>query len=71
MIEFALRMSPLIFANTRCHILLLECSNVMVVGGTDARYYRYRGRVAYGAGLFSPGMLLSVPLLALVLRNIF
>jgi len=28
----------------------------MVVGGTDARYYRYRGRVAYGAGLFSPGM---------------
>ena len=28
----------------------------MVVGGTDARFYRYRGRVAYGAGLFSPGM---------------
>jgi acetylornithine deacetylase/succinyl-diaminopimelate desuccinylase-like protein len=28
----------------------------LVVGGTDARYYRERGRVAYGAGLFSPGM---------------
>ena len=28
----------------------------LVVGGTDARFYRHRGRVAYGAGLFSPGM---------------
>jgi acetylornithine deacetylase/succinyl-diaminopimelate desuccinylase-like protein len=28
----------------------------IVVGGTDARFYRDRGRVAYGAGLFSPGM---------------
>jgi acetylornithine deacetylase/succinyl-diaminopimelate desuccinylase-like protein len=28
----------------------------IVVGGTDARYYRDRGRVAYGTGLFSPGM---------------
>lgn len=28
----------------------------LVVGGTDARYYRERGRVAYGAGLFSPGI---------------
>jgi acetylornithine deacetylase/succinyl-diaminopimelate desuccinylase-like protein len=28
----------------------------IVVGGTDARFYRRRGRVAYGAGLFSPGM---------------
>lgn len=28
----------------------------LVVGGTDARFYRERGRVAYGAGLFSPGM---------------
>jgi acetylornithine deacetylase/succinyl-diaminopimelate desuccinylase-like protein len=28
----------------------------LIVGGTDARYYRDRGRVAYGAGLFSPGM---------------
>jgi acetylornithine deacetylase/succinyl-diaminopimelate desuccinylase-like protein len=28
----------------------------LVVGGTDARFYRSRGRVAYGAGLFSPGM---------------
>ncbi len=27
-----------------------------MVGGTDARFYRDRGRVAYGAGLFSPGM---------------
>jgi acetylornithine deacetylase/succinyl-diaminopimelate desuccinylase-like protein len=26
----------------------------LVVGGTDARFYRDRGRVAYGAGLFSP-----------------
>ncbi|MFW2335184.1 M20/M25/M40 family metallo-hydrolase [Ilumatobacter sp.] len=26
----------------------------IVVGGTDARFYRDRGRVAYGAGLFSP-----------------
>jgi acetylornithine deacetylase/succinyl-diaminopimelate desuccinylase-like protein len=28
----------------------------LIVGGTDARYYRDRDRVAYGAGLFSPGM---------------
>ncbi len=28
----------------------------LVVGGTDARFYRDRGRVAYGAGLFSPDM---------------
>ncbi len=28
----------------------------LVVGGTDARFYRHRGRIAYGAGLFSPGM---------------
>jgi acetylornithine deacetylase/succinyl-diaminopimelate desuccinylase-like protein len=28
----------------------------IVVGGTDARFYRDRGRVAYGTGLFSPGM---------------
>ncbi|HSJ90526.1 MAG TPA: M20/M25/M40 family metallo-hydrolase [Ilumatobacter sp.] len=28
----------------------------LVVGGTDARFYRHRGRVAYGAGLFSPTM---------------
>ncbi len=26
----------------------------LVVGGTDARFYRDRGRVAYGTGLFSP-----------------
>ena len=28
----------------------------MVVGGTDARFYRDRGVVAYGAGLFSPSV---------------
>ncbi len=28
----------------------------MVMGGTDARFYRDRGRVAYGAGMFSAGM---------------
>ena len=28
----------------------------LIVGGTDARFYRDRGRVAYGAGLFSPSM---------------
>ena len=28
----------------------------IVVGGTDARFYRQRGRIGYGAGLFSPGM---------------
>ena len=28
----------------------------LVVGGTDARFYRQRGRIGYGAGLFSPGM---------------
>ena len=28
----------------------------LIVGGTDARFYRERGRTAYGAGLFSPSM---------------
>ena len=28
----------------------------LIVGGTDARFYRNRGKVAYGAGLFSPSM---------------
>jgi acetylornithine deacetylase/succinyl-diaminopimelate desuccinylase-like protein len=28
----------------------------LTVGGTDARFYRQHGRVAYGAGLFSAGM---------------
>ncbi len=28
----------------------------LIVGGTDGRFYRQRGRVAYGAGLFSPTM---------------
>ena len=28
----------------------------LVVGGTDARFYRQHGRIAYGAGLFSPTM---------------
>jgi acetylornithine deacetylase/succinyl-diaminopimelate desuccinylase-like protein len=28
----------------------------LIVGGTDARYFRDRGAVAYGAGLFSPSM---------------
>lgn len=28
----------------------------LIVGGTDARFYRDRGSIAYGAGLFSPGM---------------
>lgn len=28
----------------------------LVTGGTDARFYRERGRVAYGAGLFSPSI---------------
>jgi acetylornithine deacetylase/succinyl-diaminopimelate desuccinylase-like protein len=28
----------------------------LIVGGTDARFYRDHGRVAYGAGLFSPSM---------------
>jgi acetylornithine deacetylase/succinyl-diaminopimelate desuccinylase-like protein len=28
----------------------------LIVGGTDARYYRQHGRVAYGAGLFSEGI---------------
>jgi acetylornithine deacetylase/succinyl-diaminopimelate desuccinylase-like protein len=26
----------------------------LIVGGTDARFYRDRGKVAYGAALFSP-----------------
>ncbi len=28
----------------------------IIVGGTDARFYRQRGTVAYGAALFSPGV---------------
>jgi acetylornithine deacetylase/succinyl-diaminopimelate desuccinylase-like protein len=28
----------------------------LIVGGTDARFYRERGTVAYGAALFSPGV---------------
>ena len=28
----------------------------LIVGGTDARFFRERGAVAYGAGLFSPAM---------------
>ena len=28
----------------------------LIVGGTDARFYRRRGKIAYGAGLFSPPM---------------
>lgn len=28
----------------------------LVVGGTDARFYREDGAIAYGAGLFSPGI---------------
>jgi acetylornithine deacetylase/succinyl-diaminopimelate desuccinylase-like protein len=28
----------------------------LIVGGTDARFYRRRGSVAYGAALFSPGV---------------
>src|SRR5262245_44548084 len=28
----------------------------MIVGGTDARFYRLHGAVAYGAALFSPGV---------------
>jgi acetylornithine deacetylase/succinyl-diaminopimelate desuccinylase-like protein len=28
----------------------------LVVGGTDARFYRERSRIAYGTGLFSPDM---------------
>ena len=28
----------------------------LVVGGTDARFYRERGITAYGAGLYSPDM---------------
>jgi acetylornithine deacetylase/succinyl-diaminopimelate desuccinylase-like protein len=28
----------------------------LIVGGTDARFFRTRGAVAYGAGLFSPAM---------------
>ena len=26
----------------------------MIAGGTDARFYRGKGAIAYGAGLFSP-----------------
>ena len=26
----------------------------LIVGGTDARFFRHRGSVAYGFGLFSP-----------------
>ena len=28
----------------------------LILGGTDARFYRQRGTVAYGAALFSPGV---------------
>jgi acetylornithine deacetylase/succinyl-diaminopimelate desuccinylase-like protein len=28
----------------------------VIVGGTDARFFREKGALAYGAGLFSPGM---------------
>jgi acetylornithine deacetylase/succinyl-diaminopimelate desuccinylase-like protein len=28
----------------------------LIVGGTDARFYRQRGTIAYGAALFSPGV---------------
>ena len=31
----------------------------ITVGGTDARFYREKGSVAYGAALFSPGMTLE------------
>lgn len=31
----------------------------ITVGGTDARFYRDKGSVAYGAALFSPGMTLE------------
>jgi acetylornithine deacetylase/succinyl-diaminopimelate desuccinylase-like protein len=31
----------------------------ITVGGTDARFYRAKGSVAYGAALFSPGMTLE------------
>ena len=31
----------------------------LMVGGTDGRFYRERGAVAYGAGLFSPSMTLA------------
>ena len=27
----------------------------LITGGTDARFYRLKGSVAYGAALFSPG----------------
>ena len=32
----------------------------LIVGGTDARFFRERGAVAYGAGLFSPKVSLEV-----------
>jgi acetylornithine deacetylase/succinyl-diaminopimelate desuccinylase-like protein len=28
----------------------------LIVGGTDSRFFRQKGTVAYGTGLFSPGM---------------
>ena len=31
----------------------------IMVGGTDARFYRERGAIAYGAALFSPDMTLE------------
>ena len=31
----------------------------LIVGGTDARFYRSKGSVAYGAAMFSPSMTLS------------
>ncbi len=31
----------------------------LLVGGTDARFFREKGAIAYGAGLFSPSMTLK------------
>ena len=31
----------------------------IIVGGTDARFYREQGAIAYGAALFSPEMTLE------------
>ena len=31
----------------------------MIVGGTDARFYRDKGAIAYGTGLFSPDVTLE------------
>ena len=32
----------------------------LIVGGTDSRFFRDKGTVAYGAGLFSPSVTLEV-----------